>query len=168
MLYQRSLEIEQRLADVRLLVRRGQYSTPMIAAVLHVSVPTVLRNIMALRERGHDILAARRSDGSWGYTLRDEESATSEGSHDDAEEPGRRYPFRAKARAQKGGDPMNADSLSALSAPLPKALNRTWPASRKESSRKNAALGIPNLPISLNRSWGSHRPDEGSRRFHGE
>jgi biotin operon repressor len=69
MLYQRSLDIEKRLADVLKLVSMGQFSTPMLAARLEVSIPTVSRDITALRQRGHDIIARRRADGSWGYSL---------------------------------------------------------------------------------------------------
>ena len=47
MLYQRSLEIEQRLETVLSLIRRGGYSTPMIAEELGVSVPTVSRAVCA-------------------------------------------------------------------------------------------------------------------------
>ncbi len=68
MFYQRSLEIEQRLQTVLKLVCKGEYSTPMIAEQLGVSIPTVSRDVTALRERGHDIRAERRSDG-WRYYL---------------------------------------------------------------------------------------------------
>lgn len=68
MLYQRSLEIEQRLQSVLKLVRKGQYSTPKIADELGVSIPTVSRDVTALRERGHDIRAERGSEG-WRYYL---------------------------------------------------------------------------------------------------
>jgi biotin operon repressor len=68
MLYQRSLEIEQRLNDVLGLVRRGQYSTPKIAEEIGVSIPTISRALTALRERGHDIRAVRQGD-EWRYVL---------------------------------------------------------------------------------------------------
>lgn len=68
MLYQRSLEIEQRLKSVLKLVRMGDYSTPKIAEVLGVSIPTVSRDVTALRERGHEIRAERAS-GGWRYYL---------------------------------------------------------------------------------------------------
>ena len=68
MLYERSLGIEQRLQSVLGLVRSGHYSTPVIAKKLGVSVPTVSRDVMALRERGHDIRAERRGEG-WRFVL---------------------------------------------------------------------------------------------------
>ena len=68
MLYQRSFEIEQRLERVLQLVRAGRYSTPDIAEELRVSIPTVSRDVTALRERGHDIRAEKRPDG-WRYIL---------------------------------------------------------------------------------------------------
>lgn len=68
MLYQRSLDIERRLATVLRLIRSGGYSTPMIAAELGISIPTVSRDVTALRERGHDIRSQRKSDG-WRFVL---------------------------------------------------------------------------------------------------
>lgn len=68
MLYQRSLEIEERLNHVLDLVRRGAYSTPKIAKELGVSIPTVSRALTALRERGH-IIRAVREDDEWRYVL---------------------------------------------------------------------------------------------------
>ncbi|MBX3357448.1 MAG: HTH domain-containing protein [Phycisphaeraceae bacterium] len=68
MLYARSLGIEQRLQSVLDLIRSGRYSTPVIAEKLGVSVPTVSRDVTALRERGHDIRAERRGDG-WRFVL---------------------------------------------------------------------------------------------------
>ncbi len=52
MLYQPSLDIERRLETVLSLIRSGDYSTPMIARQLHVSIPTASRYVTALRERG--------------------------------------------------------------------------------------------------------------------
>jgi biotin operon repressor len=68
MLYQRSLEIETRLQTVLTLVRSGRYSTPMIAKQLGVSIPTVSRDVTALRERGHEI-HSERNGGTWRYVL---------------------------------------------------------------------------------------------------
>lgn len=68
MLYQRSLEIETRLQTVLTLLRSGRYSTPMIAKELGISIPTVSRDITALRERGHEIRSVRNR-GSWRYVL---------------------------------------------------------------------------------------------------
>ncbi len=68
MLYQRSLEIEQRLETVLSMIRTGGYSTPMIADALGVSVPTVSRAVCALRERGHRIRAEKQLEG-WSYVV---------------------------------------------------------------------------------------------------
>lgn len=74
MLYERSLAIEKRLQTVLELVRSGRYSTPFIAEKLGVSVPTVSRDVTALRERGHDIRAEKRGD-TWSYVLAISETA---------------------------------------------------------------------------------------------
>ena len=55
MQYQRSLDIEQRLQAVLRLIRSGGYSAPMLAEQLSVSIPTVSRDVTALRDRGHEI-----------------------------------------------------------------------------------------------------------------
>jgi hypothetical protein len=68
-IYQRSFEIEGRLQAVLQLVETGKYSTPLIALELGVSIPTVSRDVMALRERGHRIQSNRLVDGSWRYGL---------------------------------------------------------------------------------------------------
>ncbi|MCK6484523.1 MAG: HTH domain-containing protein [Phycisphaerae bacterium] len=68
MFYQRSYEIERRLEAVLRLIRRGRFSTPMIAEQLGVSIPTVSRDVTALRQRGHDIRSERDENG-WRYVL---------------------------------------------------------------------------------------------------
>lgn len=68
MLYQRSLDIEQRLQSVLELVRAGKYSTATIAEELGVSVPTVSRAVTALRQRGYDIRSERRGN-AWRFVL---------------------------------------------------------------------------------------------------
>jgi predicted DNA-binding transcriptional regulator YafY len=68
MLYRRSLDIERRLEKVLRLVRSGGYSTPMIAQELGVSIPTVSRDLTALRERGHEIRSERKGE-RWRYVL---------------------------------------------------------------------------------------------------
>ena len=75
MLYQRSLDIERRLGTVLRLIRSGGYSTPMIAEHLGISIPTVSRDVTALRERGHDIRSERKVEG-WRYVLARESSKT--------------------------------------------------------------------------------------------
>lgn len=68
MFYQRSYEIERRLEAVLRLIREGRFSTPKIAKEIGVSIPTVSRDVTALRQRGHDIRAERGDDG-WRYRL---------------------------------------------------------------------------------------------------
>jgi len=68
MLYERSFLIERRLQNVLELVRLGCYCAPTIAEKLGVSVPTVSRDMTALRERGFDIRSERQGD-SWRYVL---------------------------------------------------------------------------------------------------
>jgi transposase len=68
MRYQRSLEIEQRLDAVLELIRTGNYSTPALAEKVGVSIPTISRSVEALRERGHNIKAAKGPNG-WRYTI---------------------------------------------------------------------------------------------------
>ena len=82
MTYERSLAIEQRLGDVLELIRTGQCSTPDIAERLGVSVPTISRDVNALRERGHSIRAVRQK-GGWRYFIdeaRQRQTATSNSS----------------------------------------------------------------------------------------
>ncbi len=68
MLYQRSLDIEHRLQTVLQLIQTGQYSTPELAAEIGVSIPTISRDVMALRQRGYDI-RAERAGTEWHYIL---------------------------------------------------------------------------------------------------
>jgi predicted DNA-binding transcriptional regulator YafY len=68
MLYQRSLDIERRLQTVLRLIRLGTFSTPMIADQVGVSIPTVSRDVTALRERGYDIRSERKGEG-WRFIL---------------------------------------------------------------------------------------------------
>jgi hypothetical protein len=66
--FERSLEIERRLDEVLRLIRTGRFSTPMLAEQVRVSIPTISRIVAALRDRGHDIQAERKSRG-WRYVL---------------------------------------------------------------------------------------------------
>jgi biotin operon repressor len=68
MLYQRSLDIEKRLDEVLRLIRDGGYSTPKLAEKLNVSIPTVSRDVTALRQRGYEI-HSERTDGGWRFVL---------------------------------------------------------------------------------------------------
>ena len=66
--FERSLEIERRLDHVLRLIRTGQYSTPMLAEEVGVSIPTISRIVAALKERGHVIRAENQGNG-WRYVL---------------------------------------------------------------------------------------------------
>ncbi len=66
--YERSFDIKQRLSAALALIRTGRYSTPMLAESLGVSIPTVSRSVLALRERGHDIQVVK-SGKVWRYVL---------------------------------------------------------------------------------------------------
>jgi len=68
MLYERSREIERRLETALALIRSGEYSTPMLAEKLGVSIPTVSRHVTALRERGHNI-RSERTNGGWRFVV---------------------------------------------------------------------------------------------------
>lgn len=68
MLYQRSLDIERRLQTVLQLIETGNYSTPDLAKKVGVSIPTISRDVTALRQRGHEI-RAERQNGSWRYLI---------------------------------------------------------------------------------------------------
>lgn len=74
MFYQRSYEIERRLEAVLRLIREGKFSTPKIAKEIGVSIPTISRDVTALRERGHDI-RAEWSERGWRYVLAHPHSA---------------------------------------------------------------------------------------------
>lgn len=69
MLYQRSLEIQHRLDAVLQLIQTGNYSTPMLAKEIGVSIPTISRCVTALRGRGHPIQAEKFENG-WRYFLK--------------------------------------------------------------------------------------------------
>ena len=77
MLYQKLFAIEQRLADLVRLIRSGRHSTPALAEKLGVSVPTISRDITALRQRGYHIRAVRLAH-HWAYKLVSEPAAVSQ------------------------------------------------------------------------------------------
>lgn len=68
MLYERSLSIETRLQTILGLIETGQYSTAELAKQVGVSVPTISRDVTALRQRGYAI-RAERVGGAWHYVL---------------------------------------------------------------------------------------------------
>jgi hypothetical protein len=73
-MYEQTFEIEHRLSDLLKLVEAGKYSTPRLAELLDVSIPTISRGIRALRGRGHLIRSKRLTDGSWCYCVESSES----------------------------------------------------------------------------------------------
>ncbi len=68
MLYERSLQVGQRLDEALRLIGTGVYSTPKLAEELGVSIPTVARYVAALRHRGFVILA-KKDGNSWRFVL---------------------------------------------------------------------------------------------------
>lgn len=50
------------------LIRHGGYSTPKLAEELRVSIPTVSRDVTALRQRGYHIRSTR-ADHGWTFVL---------------------------------------------------------------------------------------------------
>lgn len=68
MLYHRSFTIENRLQTVLRLISTGQFSTPELADEVGVSVPTISRDLTALRQRGHSIRAVRLGT-HWRYVI---------------------------------------------------------------------------------------------------
>lgn len=68
MLYERSLTIENRLQTVLRLIETGDYSTPELAEAVGVSIPTISRDVTALRQRGHSI-RAERAGSAWHYVM---------------------------------------------------------------------------------------------------
>jgi biotin operon repressor len=68
-MYEQTFEIEHRLTDLLRLVGAGKYSTPRLAELLDVSIPTISRGIRALRARGNRIHSLRLNDGTWCYHL---------------------------------------------------------------------------------------------------
>jgi biotin operon repressor len=77
MQYERSLAIGRRLGELVRLIRTGRHSTPALAEALGVSVPTISRDIIALRQRGYDIRSVRLTD-HWAYELVAEPASVSQ------------------------------------------------------------------------------------------
>jgi hypothetical protein len=65
-IYERSLDIEQRLARMIQLIRSEKHSTRTLAQALGISIPTVSRCLAAVRRRGHVIEPRKRARG-WHY-----------------------------------------------------------------------------------------------------
>lgn len=74
-MYEQTFEIEHRLTDLLRLVEEGRYSTPRLAELLKVSIPTVSRGIRALRSRGNQIASQRLDDGTWCYRIEQPDTA---------------------------------------------------------------------------------------------
>ena len=68
MLYERSLTIKTRLQTVLRLIENGSYSTAELAEEIGVSVPTISRDVTALRQRGHAI-RAEKLGRNWRFVL---------------------------------------------------------------------------------------------------
>lgn len=66
--YEQSQAIEQRLSRVLRLIEQGQHSAAELAEAVGVSVPTIARDILALRQRGHPVVSGRRGR-RWQYSL---------------------------------------------------------------------------------------------------
>ena len=67
-MYERSQVIERRLTRMLQLIQRGGHSKAALAKALGVSIPTVSRDLRALRDREHSIRSVN-DDGSWKYEL---------------------------------------------------------------------------------------------------
>ncbi len=78
MRYKRYRDIEERLGKILRLIRSGRHTTRTLASALHVSRPTVTRDIGALRERGFAIRAVKDAE-SWAYELTDEPASVPQG-----------------------------------------------------------------------------------------
>lgn len=70
--YERLMAIESRLQKVLQLIATGEYSTHRLAKEVGVSVPTISRDVVALRQRGHAI-RAERMGMVWHYVLEEEQ-----------------------------------------------------------------------------------------------
>jgi len=57
------------------MIREGGYSTPKLAGELGVSIPTISRDVTALRERGYAIRSERTDEG-WQFVLAMESNNT--------------------------------------------------------------------------------------------
>lgn len=68
MRYERSLAVAKRLADMLNLIQTGTYSSTALAKQLGISEQTVYRDILWLKQHGHDIRAARQGS-RWAYEL---------------------------------------------------------------------------------------------------
>lgn len=78
MLYEKSFAIERRLERLVRLIRSGRLSTPVLAERLGVSVPTISRDLTALRQRGYCIRSVRLPR-HWAYELVSQPAAVSQG-----------------------------------------------------------------------------------------
>jgi biotin operon repressor len=68
MLYEKAFAIERRLAELLRLIFSGKHSARTLAEKLGVSIPTVSRDITALRQRGYQIRSVRLPH-HWAYEL---------------------------------------------------------------------------------------------------
>lgn len=68
MRFKRTLTIPKRQRELLRLVGIGDYSASQLAQALHVSEPTINRDILFLRQNGHSIVSVRNQSG-WAYRL---------------------------------------------------------------------------------------------------
>jgi biotin operon repressor len=61
MLYEKAFAIDRRLGELVKLICSGRHSTPVLADKLRVSIPTISRDITALRQSGYPIRSVRLS-----------------------------------------------------------------------------------------------------------
>ncbi len=68
MRYDRSLAISKRHKELLELVKSGIYSSDTLAHKLGVSIPTIYRDIVFLKQQGYHIIAVKLSS-KWAYQL---------------------------------------------------------------------------------------------------
>jgi DeoR/GlpR family transcriptional regulator of sugar metabolism len=68
MRYERSLAVTKRLADLISLIRVGTFPSHALAEKLGVSEQTVYRDILCLKQQGHQIRSVKRSS-TWAYEI---------------------------------------------------------------------------------------------------
>ena len=68
MRYDRAVAISKRHEELLALVKSGSYSSPALAQKLGVSEQTVYRDILFLKQQGHQIQSVRLS-ANWAYMI---------------------------------------------------------------------------------------------------
>ena len=67
-MYEKVHKISRRWKSILALLNGGNYSAKSLSNELHVSVPTVSRDIKALKQEGYEIASVRDKNG-WHYKL---------------------------------------------------------------------------------------------------